>query len=159
MGFVLGLAQRVSGQRDDADEIAQEAFLRVWTVAPRWRQEGEARFTTWLYRVVVNLCLDRRRRAPALPLEAAGDPSDPAPDSLERVAQDETARLVGRALEDLPPRQRAAITLCYYGEVSGAEAARILDVSESALESLLVRGRKALRQRLEAFPELDRMEG
>lgn len=155
MAFVLRLAQRVAGNRDDADEIAQDAFLKVWTLGPRWRHDGEALFKTWLYRVVVNLCLDRKRRKPTLPLEDAGDPTDPAPDSLEQVSTAETARLVAQAIEELPPRQRDAITLCYYTGVNGAKAASLLDVSLPALESLLVRGRRALRLRLTGLGALD----
>jgi RNA polymerase sigma-70 factor (ECF subfamily) len=157
MPFVLRLARRVVGNRDDADEVAQEAFLRVWTVAPRWRHDGDAQFKTWLYRVVVNLCLDRRRRLPALPLEVAGDPSDPAPSSLEQVYAGETARMVVQALDELPPRQRSAIILCYYAGVSAAEAAATLEVTVSALESLLVRGRRALRVRLSGLGALGSM--
>ncbi len=157
MPFVLRLARRVVGHRDDADEVAQEAFLRVWTIAPRWRHDGDARFKTWLYRVVVNLCLDRRRRLPALPLEVAGDPSDPAPNSLEQVYAGEAARLVAQALDELPPRQRAAVILCYYAGVSAAEAAATLEVTVSALESLLVRGRRALRVRLSDLGALESM--
>ena len=157
MSYVARLAYRMVGNREDADEVAQEAFLRVWTAAPRWRHDLDARFTTWLYRVVVNLCLDRRRRVTPLPLEAAGDPADPAPDSLQKVSADETSRLVARALEELPPRQRAAITLCYYVGVNGPEAAEILEISVSALESLLVRGRRALRLRLNDLGESDRL--
>ena len=157
MSYVLRLAYRIVGNREDADEIAQEAFLRVWTVAPRWRHDLDARFTTWLYRVVVNLCLDRRRRVGTLPLEDVSDPVDPAPTSLDKIAAEETSRLVAHALEDLPPRQRAAITLCYYAEINGQEAAEILEISVSALESLLVRGRKALRLRLNDLGDLDRL--
>ncbi len=151
MAFVLGLAQRLVGQRADADEIAQEAFLRVWTTAPSWRPDGAAQFRTWLYRVVVNLCLDRRRRDAPLPLDAADETHDPNAAGLETVARSETALLLAQALDTLPPRQKAALVLFYYAEVSGAEAARILNVSESALESLLVRGRKALRRRMDAI--------
>jgi RNA polymerase sigma-70 factor (ECF subfamily) len=126
-------------------------------VAPRWRHDGDAQFKTWLYRVVVNLCLDRRRKLPALPLEVAGDPLDPAPDSLEQVFAGETARLVARALDDLPRRQREAVILCYYAGVSVAQAAATLEVSVSALESLLVRGRRALRLRLSDLGGADSM--
>lgn len=148
MPLALSVAQRMTGNRADADEVAQEAFLRVWTGAARWRPDGQARLRTWLFRVVVNLCLDRRRRATALPLEEAGDPADPSPDCVEQIASAQTARLISGALDQLPPRQKAAITLCYYGGFSGNEAAGILEVSASALESLLVRARRALRGRL-----------
>ena len=157
MPYVQRLARRIIGNREDADEVAQEAFIRVWTIAPRWRHDLDARFTTWLYRVVVNLCLDRRRRVVTLPLEDAGDPADTGPSSFDKVTADETARLVAGALEELPARQRAAITLCYYYGVNGQEAAEILEVSVSALESLLVRGRRALRLRLKDVADLDRL--
>jgi RNA polymerase sigma-70 factor (ECF subfamily) len=98
---------------------------------------------------VVNLCLDRRRRKPMAPLEAAGDPADPAPSAELRLAEDQRKRIVADALAALPDRQRAALVLSYYEDVSNIEAAEALGVSVSALESLLVRARKALRAELE----------
>ena len=74
---MLGLARRILGNAADAEDVAQEAMLRVWTHAPRW--QPLALFRTWLTRVVVNLCLDRKRRAPWVALEAAGEIVDPAP--------------------------------------------------------------------------------
>jgi RNA polymerase sigma factor, sigma-70 family len=145
---VLALAQRMTGSPDDADDIAQEAFVRVWRSAHRWRRDGPARFSTWLYRVVVNLCLDRRRKAVTVPLEHAPEEADPAPGGLDTTATREGATVVAAALADLPPRQRAAVCLYYFGNVSAPEAARVMDLSASALESLLVRGRKALRKSL-----------
>jgi len=151
----LRVAQRITRNADDADEIAQEAFLKVWTGASRWRPDGQAQFKTWLYRVVVNQCIDRKRRVAPLPLEAAGDPQADEPSSFDQVSAQETARLVSQALDDLPDRQKAAISLCHFGEFSSAEAAKVLDVSVSAIESLLVRGRRALRDRLGSLGALD----
>jgi RNA polymerase sigma-70 factor (ECF subfamily) len=148
----LALARRMSASASDAEEIAQEAFLRVWTSAPRWRAEGAA-FRTWLYRIVVNLCLDRGRRKPFAPLEDAGDPSDPAPDALAQLEQQETVRRVAAAVEALPDRQRAALVLSYYEGLSNAEAAAVLGVSVSGLEALLVRARRGLRGRLDGGPD------
>lgn len=155
----LALARRMTASASDAEEIAQEAFLRVWTSAPRWRVEGAA-FRTWLYRIVVNLCLDRGRRKPFAPLEDAGDPSDPSPDALALLEQQETVRRVAQAVAELPDRQRAALVLSYYEGMSNAEAAAVLGVSVSGLEALLVRARRGLRSRLEAAPEpRDEAEG
>jgi len=145
---VLSLARRMTGNVAEAEDVAQEAFLRAWQKAAVWHA-GEARFSTWLYRVVVNLCLDRRRRKPTTPLEAAGDPLDPAPSVELRLVEDQRTRIVAVALAALPDRQRAALVLSYYEELSNAAAAEILGVSVSALESLLVRARKALRAELE----------
>lgn len=144
----LALAQRMTGSADDADEVAQEAFLRVWRSADRWQPDGPARFSTWLYRVVVNLCLDRRRKAIVVPIEDAPDAADPAPGGLDVLASREGSAVVAAALADLPPRQRAAVCLYYFAGKSAPEAARVLSVSASALESLLVRGRRALKKSL-----------
>ncbi len=140
---VRALAFRVTRNRADADEVAQEALLRVWVTAPRWRPT--AQFRTWLYRVVVNLCLDRQRHAPFAPLEAAGDPADPAPDAPTRIADDEAGRAVAAALGDLPDRQRVALVLTYYEGLSNAEAATVLATSVSGIEALLVRAKRSLR--------------
>jgi RNA polymerase sigma-70 factor (ECF subfamily) len=142
-------AQRIARRilRNDAwaEEIVQEAFLRVWINAARWRPR--AAFRTWLYRVVVNLCLNAKRRPADLPLIAAGDPpaADDAGMELERAERD---RAVAAAVDALPPRQRAAIVLTYQEGLGNAEAASVLDVSVSSLEALLVRARRTLRSAL-----------
>lgn len=145
---VLALAQRMTGSADDADEVAQEAFLRVWKSAYRWQPGGTARFSTWLYRVVVNLCLDRRRKKSMLPLEDALEAVDMAPCGVDVLASREGSVLVAAALAELPPRQRAAVCLYYFAGKSAPEAAQILSLSASAMESLLVRGRRALKKKL-----------
>ena len=141
----MKVAQRMTGSVDDAEEVAQEAFLRVWTHAHRWNSEGGAQFSTWFYRIVVNLCLDRRRRIIMVPIDVIEEPVDPKPTGMELYSIHKTRQVVTEALAKLPARQRAAISLCYFGEVSCQEAADVLDVSLSALESLLVRGRRSLR--------------
>ena len=147
---MTAVAGRITGNRGDAEEIVQEAFLRAWLKAPTWldRAAGGAAFTTWLGRVVVNLCLDRKRRAVPLPIEAAADVADPTPDAFTTTAGGETAARVAAAIGTLPERQRAAIVLCHYEGVSNIEAAEMLDISVGALESLLVRARRTLRAAL-----------
>ena len=146
-GRALRLAERVLGNPSDADEVVQEALLKVWTGAARW-QPGGARFSTWFHRVVLNLCIDRRRRPAHAGLDAAPDLPHGAPPAWALVSRGQTARAVARALEELPARQRAAVALCYFEERSAAEAAGLLSLSVSALESLLARARRALRTRL-----------
>lgn len=149
---VSALAGRITGNRSDAEEIVQEAFLRAWLKAPDWRARGDvdsgAAFGTWLGRVVVNLCLDRKRRAPSEPIEAAGEIADTGPDGFASRARTETAARVAAAIDALPARQRAALVLCHYEGISNIEAAAMLDVSVGALESLLVRARRSLRDTL-----------
>ena len=126
-----------------AEDVVQEAFLRVWVNAPRWRPE--AAFRTWLYRIVVNLCLNARRRVPDLPLDAAEHVGDAglAPD--EQLEVRERDRRLTAAIDTLPVRQRAAIMLTYQEGFSNAEVAAVLDTSVSSVETLLVRGKRALR--------------
>jgi RNA polymerase sigma-70 factor (ECF subfamily) len=145
---VLAMARRMTGNPAEAEDVAQDAFLRVWQRAGDWRDQG-AKFTTWLYRVVMNLCLDRRRRKPMAPLEAAGDPADERPDAETALAAGERSRHVEAALAMLPERQRAALVLSYYEGLNNAAAAAALDISVAALESLLVRARRGLRAELE----------
>ena len=145
---MLGPARRILGNAADAEDVAQEAMLRVWTHAPRWQPLALLR--TWLTRVVVNLCLDRKRRAPWVALEAAGEIVDPAPGAGENAERDERERLVAGAIAELPARQRTAIVLTYGDGMSNAQVAEILDTSVSAVETLLVRGKQNLRRALSA---------
>lgn len=148
MRRAAALAQRLTGNASDADEIAQDAFLRVWQQAPRW-DGRRARFTTWLYRIVVNLAIDRRRRAPPWrPLDEAGDPVDTAPDAVERIAERQTAERLEEALQHLPDRQRAAVVLFHQEGLTLRQAAEVMGIGETAFESLLARGRQSLRASL-----------
>jgi len=144
---MLGLARRILGNAADAEDVAQEAMLRVWTHAPRW--QPLALFRTWLTRVVVNLCLDRKRRAPWVALDAAGEIVDPAPGAGEKAERDERDQMVAAAIAELPARQRAAIVLTYGDGMSNAQVADILGTSVSAVETLLVRGKQNLRRALD----------
>lgn len=142
----IALARRITGNDADAEEVVQEALLRVWINAPRWRPF--AAFRTWFYRVVLNLCLSRRRRVPFVALEAAGDPVDPSPEPGARLERAEADSLVAAAIAGLPDRQRAAIVLTYHEGLSNAEAAAVLETSVSGVEALLVRAKRSLREKL-----------
>jgi len=148
----LGLARRLIGNEAEAEEIVQEALLRVWTNAPRWRPL--APFRSWYYRIVVNLCLNHRRHPPLAPLESAGDPADPRPDPCREAEDRERDRLVAAAIAALPDRQRAAVILVYQEGLSNAETAAVLATSVSAVETLLVRARTALRRSLATLLEI-----
>jgi RNA polymerase sigma-70 factor (ECF subfamily) len=144
---MITLARRMLGDPGDAEDAVQEAFMRLWIHAARWRP-GAAKFETWLYRVTLNQCYDRLRKRPTARLEEAATVADPAADPQRTLVNADLYAAVARAVLDLPERQRAAILLCHYQECGNIEASEILGVSVEALESLLARGRRALRQRL-----------
>ncbi|CAN5204055.1 RNA polymerase sigma factor [soil metagenome] len=141
---ILALAQRMLGDAVEAEDVAQEAMLRAWKQAPRW-QPGKARFDTWLHRVALNLCYDRLRRRREIPTDVPPDRPDDGPAPDRGLLAAELGVRVDAALARLPERQREAIVLCHYQELTNIEAASLMKVSVEALESLLSRGRRALR--------------
>jgi RNA polymerase sigma-70 factor (ECF subfamily) len=153
---LVGYFRRMIRDPALAEDLAQEAFLRVYK--SRARYQPAARFTTWLYRIATNLALnairDRRdevsdgegneREGP--PLERFVDPH---PTAEQHMLQSERERLIRQAVESLPQNQRAAVVLHKYQEVDYRQIATILNVSESAIKSLLFRAYETLRVRLE----------
>lgn len=144
---MLSLAQRMLGDAAEAEDVAQEAMLRAWKQAPRW-MPGQARFDTWLHRVALNLCYDRLRRRREIATDVIPDHIDDGPAPDRGLLAAETGAQVQAALSRLPPRQREAIVLCHYQELGNIEAAALMEISVEALESLLSRGRRALRTAL-----------
>ncbi|MDQ1155547.1 RNA polymerase sigma factor [Brevundimonas sp. SORGH_AS_0993] len=144
---VLALAQRMLGDSAEAEDVAQEAMLKAWRQAPKWTP-GQARFDTWLHRVALNLCYDRLRRRREIPTDRPPDRPDDGPSPDRGLLAAETGARVDAALRRLPERQREAIVLCHYQDLSNIEAALLMEISVEALESLLSRGRRALRQSL-----------
>ncbi len=150
----IRLAARVAGNAADADEIGQEAFVRVWRHAARY-DARRGRFSTWLYQIVTNLALDRRRKRQYAPLDEAGEVADGKP-AVDEVLIDREKRLLAQqAIDALPERQRAALILFHLEGLSGRESAAVLGVTEKGLESLLSRGRAACRE----FVRMRRTEG
>lgn len=149
---MFALARRMLTDPIEAEDAVQDAFIQLWTHAARW-EPGRAKFSTWLYRVTLNKCYDRLRRRQAARLDEAADVEDPAPGPDAGLQHAAIAAQIEAALAELPERQRAAIQLCHFQGCGNIEAAEILGVSVEALESLLSRGRRALRQRLEHLRE------
>lgn len=143
------LALRMLGDRYEAEDIAQEAMMKLWKIAPQW-QAGRARISTWLYRVTANLCTDRlRKRGRMRPVEDAGDPADPAPGAAEGMQQASRSAALSAALLTLPANQRLAVTLRHLEERGNPEIAEIMGLSVEAVESLIARGKRGLRSALE----------
>ena len=142
------------GDAGEAEDVAQETFLRVWRHAAAWNP-GKARFDTWLHRVVLNLCYDRLRRRRERPTADPPDRPDPAPGPERSLEAAETGARVRAAVLALPPRQREAIVLCHYQGLGNIEAASAMGVSVEALESLLGRARRSLRAGLAGLLDHD----
>jgi RNA polymerase sigma-70 factor (ECF subfamily) len=144
---ILALANRMLGDGGEAEDVAQEVFLRIWRHAGRWRP-GAARFDTWMHRVALNLCYDRLRRRRERPMAQPPDQVDPGPGPGQGLEARQLGQKVQAALQSLPRRQREAIVLCHYQDLTNIQAAAAMQVSIEALESLLSRGRRALRAAL-----------
>ncbi|WP_422362844.1 RNA polymerase sigma factor [Pyruvatibacter mobilis] len=147
---VFATAKRMLRNEADAEEVAQETFLRIWNSVGTWTPKG-ARLRTWVVRIAINLCYDRMRRksyGKSDPLEAAPEMADDAPDAVARLAARDQSSLLEQAMNGLPERQRLALQLVHFDEMSNGEAAETMDVSVDALESLLARGRRGLKAAL-----------
>jgi RNA polymerase sigma-70 factor (ECF subfamily) len=145
---MVGLARRMLGDASEAEDVAQDVFLRVWREAPRWKP-GAAKFETWMHRVALNLCYDRlRRRRETADPDAGVNVADTRPMPADQWLARQRTQRVEAALAQLPERQRAAIALVHYQELTNIAAAEMLEISVEALESLLARGRRALKAAL-----------
>lgn len=141
------IARRVLNERSDAEEAAQDAFTKLWVKAAQW-QPGKAKFSTWFYRIVVNAALDlaRRKKLPTTSNETLLAMQADTDASIEtRLEEADEHHALQAALATLTPAQRAAVTLCYFEEMTNPEAAKAMGMHVKALEGLLVRARKTLR--------------
>lgn len=144
---VLAVARRMLGNDTEAEDIAQEAMLRLWRQADKW-DGGRAQVSTWLYRVTVNLCIDRIRARREDTVEEI--PETPVAPGQQLSLEEEGLRsFVDDALQELPERQRMALVLFHFEDLSMSAVAEMMEISVEAVESLLARGRRALKQRLQ----------
>ena len=143
---VFAYGMRVLGDRAEAEDVTQEALLRLWRIAPEWRQ-GEAQVTTWLYRVATNLATDRlrgRKRRQAEALDDVAEPGDDRPSVVAGMIEADRMAALQSALAQLPDRQRQAVVLRHIEGLSNPEIAQVLDIGVEAVESLTARGKRAL---------------
>ena len=141
----FGVAMRVLGNRAEAEDVTQEAMMRLWRMAPNW-QPGQAQLSTWLYRVAMNLCIDlkRRQRGGYVDLDAVPEPADTGRSAVQQMQDGARQDALQVALMQLPERQRQAVVLRHIEELPNPEIAGIMDISVEAVESLTARGKRAL---------------
>ncbi|WP_282096675.1 RNA polymerase sigma factor [Epibacterium ulvae] len=151
MPRAFGVALRVLGNRAEAEDITQEAMMRLWRMAPNW-QSGQAQVSTWVYRVVMNLCIDlkRRQRGGFLDLDAVPEPEDDAKSAVDQLQENARFDALQAALMQLPPRQRQAVVLRHLEDLSNPEIAAIMEIGVEAVESLTARGKRALAKGLQS---------
>lgn len=144
---VIQFSRRYVGQQSDAEDVAQEAFTRVWTKASQW-QQGNYPARNWLFRITYNLCIDVIRKRKLFSDDKSLNESTTIITPEEQFSRSESQNRLNAALHALPERQCAAIMLCHYQGFSNKDAAKTMDISVDALESLLSRGRGKLRELL-----------
>ena len=156
---IIGTVAKMLGDDSDAEDIAQQVFIRVWKSAARY--EPTAKFTTWLFKITRNLVfneLRRRKRHPAQSLDAPNSDDRPmqAPDHTVKapdtaLLDDEMQAAIQRAIDELPETQRMAVILRRYEDVSYEEIGEVLDLSVPAVKSVLFRARTELREKLKRY--------
>jgi RNA polymerase sigma-70 factor (ECF subfamily) len=141
---VLTQATRMLANPSEAEDVAQDAMIRLWKIAPDWRQ-GEAQVSTWLYRVVANLCTDQlRKRRGGVSLDQVAEPADEAPSVAAQMQTRTRLEALSDALAQLPERQAQAVALRHLEGLPNPEIAQIMDISVRSVESLTARGKRAL---------------
>jgi len=145
------LAYRYLQSREAAEDVVQDAFLKLWENPALWQPERNSKFTTWFYRVVVNLCLDVRKKKAPLMLDNDMDIIDDRAPVEAMLMQAQEQKILERAIAALPDRQRTALNLCFDEGMSNQEAAEIMGLNLKALQSLIMRAKTTLKERMKAF--------
>ncbi len=140
---VLAQAFRMLGDQAEAEDVVQDALMRLWKIAPEWRR-GEAKVSTWLYRVTANLCTDRLRKRRTVTLDAVAEPEDPAQSVTHKLQDVARHKALSEGLAQLPERQAQAVALRHLEGLSNPEIAMIMGIGVEAVESLTARGKRAL---------------
>ncbi|SCA57595.1 RNA polymerase sigma factor (fragment) [Candidatus Terasakiella magnetica] len=146
--YVLKTAERMVGDASNAEDIAQEVMLKLWNKAADWDCDGQAKLKTWLYRVTVNLCIDKYRQIKHLGIEQIEILPSLEKDALSHVHEKQVEEIIRNLFFELTPQQRLVIVLSYYEGLSSAEISEIMELTTGAVTGLLHRARRALKIKL-----------
>ncbi len=145
------LAFRYLQNREAAEDVVQDAFLKLWEDPGKWQPDKNNKFTTWFYRVVVNLCLDWQKRKRPLQLNEDMPLIDERETAEQAMLRREEQRILEREIAALPERQRSALNLCFDAGISNQDAADVMRINLKALQSLLMRAKTTLKQRMKSY--------
>jgi RNA polymerase sigma-70 factor, ECF subfamily len=145
------LAYRYVQNRETAEDLVQDAFLRLWENPAGWRPDRNSKFTTWFYRIVVNLCLDWQKKKRPMPMGEDLPLADERESADEAMIRMQEQRLLENEIAALPERQRTALNLCFDEGLSNQEAAEAMGLNLKALQSLIMRAKTTLKERMKAY--------
>jgi len=145
------LAFRYLQNREAAEDVVQDALLKLWEDPGKWQPDKNTKFTTWFYRVVVNLCLDRQKRKRPLELNEEMPLIDDRESADQMMLRREEQRILEQEIAALPERQRTALNLCFDEGISNQDAAEVMGINLKALQSLLMRAKSTLKDRMKGY--------
>ena len=145
------LAYRYLQSKESAEDIVQDAFLKLWEDPSRWQAQRNNKFTTWFYRIVVNLCLDWQKKKRPVELDDEASLADQRESIDDSMIRAEGQRKLEKAIAVLPERQRTALNLCFDEGLSNQEAADVMGVNLKALQSLIMRAKTTLKDRMKTY--------
>jgi RNA polymerase sigma-70 factor (ECF subfamily) len=145
------LAYRYVQNRETAEDLVQDAFVGLWANPASWRAERNSKFTTWFYRIVVNLCLDWQKKKRPLPLNEEMPLADERESVDEAMIRIQEQKLLEKEIAALPERQRTALNLCFDEGLTNQEAAESMGLNLKALQSLIMRAKTTLKKRMKAY--------
>lgn len=153
------IAYRILNNKDEAEDIVQEAFLKLWDKPGLWDRTRQAKFTTWFYKVVTNLCLDHNKKKKPVTLPEDLHIIDGKPNEIDLLEQRQKQAMLENFIRELPKRQQLALNLCFYEGLSNKEAAEIIDIKVKALQSLIMRAKITLKEKINRYWPRERTKG
>lgn len=142
------LAFRYLADKNEAEDVVQDCFIKIWVNPTLWKEDRNSSFKTWFYTIVINACMDRNRKRRTFPLPVGFDRDDGQAPIDTRMNKRQEKTILEYEIARLPYRQRTALNLCFYEELSNKDAAEIMGLNIKALQSLLMRAKTTLKKKM-----------